>query len=149
MVLVQVVQQEGREVIPVDQTIFGPPTGNCWAACVASVMERPLWTVPNFVVKYSTGHGSYYQDFTDWVVSQGWAVVTCHAPIDVGFGFQAPRRTLTIATGLSPRAKNFLKYPEMQHCIVQEAGGRVVHDPHPSRDEIVGDPSMWEIMWKP
>lgn len=32
---------------PVAQTILKPPTGNCFAACVASILELPVATVPN------------------------------------------------------------------------------------------------------
>ena len=140
-------------MIPVDQTIFDPPTGNCFAACVASLMERPLWTVPNFVVRLSTHKvfgKDWYEKFGDWVCGEGWAVVTVHAPIDVGFGFRAPKGTLSIATGLSPRAGDFPDYPNMQHCVVQDAvTGTIVHDPHPSGAGIIGDPSCWEILWRP
>lgn len=30
---------------PVAQTRFGRPTGNCWAACIASILDLPLETV--------------------------------------------------------------------------------------------------------
>ena len=33
---------------PVDQTILTAPGGNCFAACVASILELPLADVPNF-----------------------------------------------------------------------------------------------------
>lgn len=33
---------------PVYQTIFGKPDGNCFAACIASILEMGLEDVPNF-----------------------------------------------------------------------------------------------------
>ena len=33
-------------MIPIDQTIVGSESGNCFAACIASVLEMPLETIP-------------------------------------------------------------------------------------------------------
>jgi hypothetical protein len=32
----------------VEQTILSPPDGNCFAACVASILELPIESVPNY-----------------------------------------------------------------------------------------------------
>lgn len=37
-------------MIKIPQTLYKPPSGNCLAACVASIFELPLWLVPNFIV---------------------------------------------------------------------------------------------------
>jgi hypothetical protein len=34
-------------MIEVEQTIMSPPDGNCFAACLASILELPLEVVPN------------------------------------------------------------------------------------------------------
>lgn len=34
-------------MIPVEQTIFTPPHGNCHAACIASILELPIEKVPS------------------------------------------------------------------------------------------------------
>jgi hypothetical protein len=46
---------------PVFQTKFGKPLGNCHAACLASIFEIELDSIPNF------GHRSdWYLKFIDW-----------------------------------------------------------------------------------
>lgn len=42
---------------PVDQTTFGFPGGNCFSACIASLLEMPLDDVPYFM------HGDWYDAF--------------------------------------------------------------------------------------
>jgi hypothetical protein len=34
-------------MVPIDQTITGPEDGNCFAACLASILELPIEQVPN------------------------------------------------------------------------------------------------------
>lgn len=34
-------------MIPVDQTTYGHTDGNCFSACVASILEIPIEEVPN------------------------------------------------------------------------------------------------------
>jgi hypothetical protein len=36
-------------MLPVDQTTFGHPGGNCFSACVASLLELPIEEVPYFM----------------------------------------------------------------------------------------------------
>ena len=36
-------------MIPVYQTIFTAETGDCYRACVASILEVPIKTLPNFM----------------------------------------------------------------------------------------------------
>ncbi len=102
-------------MIPVDQTAFGFPDGNCMSAAVASVLERPIETVPHF------GDVGWQQHLGDWlapggiipVVSEGW-------PDDYnGYG---------VGLGMGPRG--------LQHAVVVE-NGQLVHDPHYSRAGLV------------
>lgn len=135
---------------PVDQTILAPPSANCMAACVASVMARPLWTVPNFVIRYTTSPEDWYERFTEWVASEGWAIVTLQGEASgETWGFQTPKGLAVIATGPSPRAPSFPDWPDMQHSIVQDARtGKLLHDPHPSRAGLAGSPKCWELLWR-
>lgn len=115
-------------VIPVDQTGLGPG-GNCLSACVASVLEIPLAEVPNF-----------NDDPEDWAEA---LLAWCDArQIDVDFSteFPAPTGRHVILGGTSPR-----RHGRVGHAVVA-LDGVVVHDPHPSRAGIVGEPWDWILL---
>jgi len=107
---------------PVDQTVFGEPNGNCFAACVASILEIPLKGLPNF-------NGSEYgPDITAETQVNALrlflakfklsAIRLVFGDNDVGnIGF-------TIAGGPAARGLN--------HCCIYK-DGKLAHDPHPDR----------------
>jgi hypothetical protein len=70
-------------VKPVDQTTFGAPGGNCFSACVASLLEIPLSEVPYFM-----GDGpieqeyDWFNPFLAWLRERGWWAI----PLPVGNG---------------------------------------------------------------
>jgi len=104
-------------VIPVDQTRFGSPGGNCLAACVASLLELPLADVPQL------GPTTWLDDLGAWLLKRGLYPIC--------FKIDAPWRPtgLYILAGKSPRG-DFL------HAVVAR-GDEVVHDPHPSRAGVL------------
>lgn len=110
---------------PLHQTKFGTPEGNCIAACVASIMEKPLSEVPNFIMpKFEE-----WQDRLDeWLAQFGLSSVCVSS--------EAMPGAYSIACGVSPRDKS------IDHCVVWR-GGAMIHDPHPSGDGIVGEPHDW------
>lgn len=118
-------------MVPVDQTQFRSDGhhGNCFQASVASILELPLDSVPNF----AEVHGSYFmKGFRAWVAERGLGTVYLNGCATW------PGGAHSIATGKSPRG-NFL------HSVVW-FGRRIAHDPHPSRDGIVGDPHEFIIL---
>ena len=98
--------------------------GDCFAACIASVLEVDLSTLPNFVVWL--GH-----DHEWWARTQKYL----HDRFGVTLFFsESPERhwlpdyVLTIAAGPGPRGH--------RHCCVYDGTG-LVHDPHPSGDGLL------------
>jgi hypothetical protein len=60
----------------VDQTIFGTGKGNCFAACVASILELPIEEVPNFC----DAPGNWLVPFKAWLAERGlFAIIVEHA----------------------------------------------------------------------
>ena len=117
-------------VIPVDQTIFDNKKGNCFAACVASILEVPLVDVPNFCAL----KGDWYSPTQDWLVAnhgmslvnlkvENWAGGENWAEI-----FDYLRGCYCILNGKSPRG-------EWEHSVIVR-NGEIVHDPHPSKDGL-------------
>jgi hypothetical protein len=98
-------------VKPVTQTKF-PQRGNCFAACVATILEVDIIEVPAFEEV----------SLNPFIPAKRWL----H---EHGFDFhhstaEYPPPGYAIAVGESPRN------PDIQHAVVTLAG-QVVHDPHP------------------
>ncbi|ASX98777.1 hypothetical protein SEA_COLUCCI_108 [Arthrobacter phage Colucci] len=140
-------------MIPVDQTIFADPAsndgnaadgtpGNCFQACVASLLELPLEDVPHFIT---------HEDW--WEVTK--AFVSAHKPgwtiehFDTVFpAYQDPDHpeapTHVIGSGKSPRGDFY------HAAIVDAVTGELAHDPHPSRAGFLGEmDSMFALVAKP
>lgn len=105
---------------PVDQTLFGPENGNCWAACIASILELPIDEVPNFGIKKT-----WFPDTWNWLLERGYA--------SLYFGPGDARHVpycYHIVSGRSPRG-------DWGHAVVA-LGEKLVHDPHPDRTFLRG-----------
>lgn len=104
-------------MIPVNQTIFGPQ-GNCFAACIASILEVPLKEVPE------CNGGRFSQALMDWLRERGLGLVSTPTRGAFIYGY-------CILVARSQRTDGF-------HCVVLEDGD-VVHDPHPGRALGIGE----------
>ncbi len=114
----------------VKQTKFGFEEGNCFAACIASLLELPIEEVPNFCT-----NKEWQLETNRWLSKFG----LCFWDFTWGNGQQIDKPILCILTGPSPRDK------EKLHCVV----GKLVmdelnfltpyyiHDPHPSNDMLL------------
>lgn len=109
-------------MVPVDQTVLGFADGNCFAACLASLLEVPLNSIPDFAVASDAG---WFPRFRAWLVPQGWYPIC----FKVDDGWEPPG--LYILSGASPRGTD----PKHLHSVVAQGAG-VLHDPHPSRDGL-------------
>lgn len=67
---------------PVHQTNFQRGTGNCFAACLASILEMPLEEVPNFCHEGSDADGSTWLERTArWLEERGRGFVFLNYPV--------------------------------------------------------------------
>jgi len=115
-------------MVPVDQTIFEKGRGNCFAACLASILECEITDVQNFP------DGVAY----DWrrIINEWLAPLKLHY-IDMLLNGDG-RDELSafwgyhIISGISPRDN------KINHAVVG-FNGEIVFDPHPSRDGLIGD----------
>ena len=114
-------------MIPVQQTIFGrgpdfgESVGNCFAACIASILEIPLDDVPNFC-----NSQEWVADLRAWLRPWGLYYLDVRIPkkdADLLDGYH-------VISGTSPRG--------CQHSVVGYHG-KMVHDPHPSGDGVSGE----------
>lgn len=113
---------------PVDQTITTHPEGNCFPACLASILEIPLEEVP-----HAKGEGWQYY-YNQWLRPRGLALITVGLPADIQTMSPELRRYhmpgYTILAVQSPRY-------DCLHSVVC-LDGEIVHDPHPLRAMGVG-----------
>lgn len=114
----------------IDQDIFGDKLGNCFPACLATLLGLPLSEVPNFCTEHEIT--PWFPALIEWLKPRGYAPMANEFPGDPDPFLQwvetcAPNIPW-IANGKSPRG-------EFQHSVVY-IGSKMFHDPHPSRQGI-------------
>ena len=103
-----------------DQSILGrgpdfqEPEGDCFRACVASLLDLPLEDVPHFAT--FGVEGGWLLECRRWLKERGLTIIFTDEP--------PPAGCLAIASGPTPRGA--------EHAVVVR-GQELVHDPHPSR----------------
>ena len=113
-------------MIPVMQTSFGED-GNCFEACVASILEIPLEEVVKLNNK-GTINGKHWQVvFNEWLNKRGlWSFAAIfdgnHSITEI-----LEHAGYSIISGYSSRS--------LMHSTVW-LGSKMVHDPHPSGNGI-------------
>lgn len=116
---------------PVDQTRFGEHHGNCFAACLASILDMAIEDVPEMSCD------EQFEIMLAWLWERGLTAVELNFRPRAQFphvfsGFGLKGTGLAIASGKSPRG-NF------DHAVVVAVDHNIqqvqfIHDPHPSRD---------------
>jgi hypothetical protein len=110
----------------IKQSILDPENGDCFRACVCSILELDPATVPNFC-SYSVDQ--WWGRFIDWAKSSGYALYWgTYPPMHVEY---------YIVSGKSPR------YPNRLHSVVWH-NYEMVHDPHP---DGTGIKSITDYIW--
>lgn len=107
---------------PVNQTMFGKDDGNCFPACLASVLELSLYAVPHFCMAYSS---EWFQQTNKWLAKWHLGLIQIDAST-------APYILIScyhLMSGPSPRNG-------VQHSVVGQ-NGIMVHDPHPDRTGLL------------
>lgn len=109
---------------PVIQTKLHDPEngirGNCFRACLASILEIPIDDIPCFEDMMSV------EEPEIWVTAfANWLTPLKMDAYEVEVGKGETPRGYTIATGPSPR------YPDVLHSVVA-LDGKPFFDPHPS-----------------
>lgn len=121
-------------VIPVDQTKFGPIEGNCFTACVASLLELSLDDVPWFM---TPDDGRWLERLQAWCGTRGLAAKYWPAR---GWCDEDPeaRPFLGVPTGLAIMSGESPRNAGVFHAVIARAGA-LVHDPNPSRAGVLGE----------
>jgi hypothetical protein len=129
-------------MIPVMQTDLTREGGNCFSACLASMLEISIDEVPTF----KTDDAGYW-----WDKVQEWLATRGYFGIDVGLSGQPiqlsalPHGVVAILSGQS------FVYPDRHHSIIGQVirsekhpeiiMWKYLHDPNPSGKMIDGQPT--------
>ena len=124
-------------MIRTPQTEFGPRRGNCWSACLSSLLHVPLSEIPDFCARYHPDDGhdeaAWWRETQRWLHARGYELIE----LDLPDGWDTVRSwplqpDYWIATGRSPRH-------DCDHAVVAYRY-EIAWDPHPSGDGLDGDP---------
>jgi hypothetical protein len=111
-------------MIPIDQTITGP-RGNCFSACLASLLEIPIESVPLFLSEVGDRtRFDWASRLDEWL--ENFGLYALHFSAIPGSPNVMPA-VLHIMTGISPRGR--------PHAVIGK-GHQIVHDPHPDRSGL-------------
>jgi len=103
---------------PIMQTVTGKG-GNCFSACLASVLDLPLSEVPNFFEIAPDDRDDWWEAVRIWLRKRNLGVLPINA--DWNIVRSMPGAYLIVA-GMSPRGR--------LHSTIW-FNGEMVHDPHP------------------
>lgn len=125
-------------MIPVYQTmtVGNDGRGNCFNACVASILELPLRDVAQVLPDFK---GHYWGEWEDWFAARGLEINHVDR--------STPPKGFAIASGMGGRI-----YPEgharagqeIMHAVVV-FNGELVHDPFPGGKGIDRARYFWSI----
>lgn len=118
--------------------------GNCYAAAVASMLEVPITEVPNVEVFFHLDNGYWNEVMLTFLESKGWEL--CSDTMlqrfhpEFGFSFEGTDENGKIPQYYEYKDKYYLvsgKSPRGVHHICIYQNGKLVHDPHPSREGLI------------
>lgn len=117
--------------------------GDCWRACIASVLELPLKDVPHFeLLDIREGRRKELK----FLAKHGYTIYAIYGEGKMGNHpkMMSDENEYYFAIGSSPRY--FEKNKSVSHQVVCHKG-KIVHDPHPDKTNL-GSISHFEILLK-
>lgn len=118
-------------MIPICQTIFpceaDQMRGNCFQACMASILELPLEDVPHAMM-----HSDWMERVNIWLASRGLGMVMVNLNTEESYIHPLPAGMIVMIGGRT------MRHPSRLHSVVAKtkAGGIAwdyIHDPHPDK----------------
>lgn len=119
-------------MIPVMQTkvstIDGKSKGNCFEACIASLLEIPIEEVPRF---NDMGPIKWHIPFHNFLRDKGYQCYGTGRPTTHDLATYPGVDGYVIVSGKSPR-----EWVKDGHAVIYK-NGVLAHDPHPSKEGIL------------
>jgi len=101
----------------IDQTEFGE-TGNCFQACLATLLNLDIEKIPHFAKLYDDGN--WFGEVNKWLCQYGLNLMCFHYEKDASY----LKGCYHLLSGQSSRG--------LTHAVVGYEG-KIIHDPHPDR----------------
>lgn len=117
---------------PVEQTKIGME-GNCFSACVASILELPIEQVP----EYTEEAGGWFFRWQAWLKERGLRFRIIPHANQGQIGYEPP-------AGWAIMNVKSLTLPGELHSVVSFAG-EMKWNPHPERENGIGDAVDWYV----
>jgi hypothetical protein len=118
----------GSNPLPCCASLPTQRTGSdCFSACLSWLLKLPQDEVPDFTDPEDPNSGKFYHNVADFLNARGLRMMMIEWR-DLPAMLGGP----VIARGTSPREK--------AHAVLWDDDG-LMHDPHPSRDGLVGEPT--------
>lgn len=122
----------------VKQTKFGPVEGNCFAACIASLLEVPIEEVP-----IDPSPENWWNTAQDYLRHKNLFFLEVRIDVAKQYPLYAMNNVYCIFSGRSPR--KFKGHEMVNHCVVgmidtlpdQPVIFTPIHDPHPDNTFLV------------
>lgn len=119
-------------MIPITQTILynseNPEIkGNCFQACIASILEKKLEEVPHFVQLYENPI-DFERELQKWLMNIGFYIVNYDTYVRLESTELFENDIYYMVSGRSSRG--------IRHCCIG-LNTEIIFDPHPSRDGLV------------
>lgn len=112
--------------------------GNCWAACLASILELDIADVPEFDAGDPDDlDGTWARKTNRWLAQFGLAFLE-YPSLPPESYLAMGMSVYHIITGPSPRNSGM-------HAVVG-LNGKIVHDPHPSRAGLASGPWLHSVL---
>jgi|GEM_PF-827209 hypothetical protein len=134
-------EAEPKPMIPVYQELLHDPekeNGDCFRACVATLLGLTLEQVPHFCRKGNDGN--WFNEFQEWLKARGWTCFSVSSGDPDGwFMSVAMSDAVYLLAGPSPRFEGEL------HQVLAR-GGEIIHDPHPDNTGLLppAEGEYWE-----
>ena len=109
--------------------------GNCWAACIASLLELPIEEVPNVEVFFD--HETFWYDaMVTFLDLKGYSFKDSSNVFAMGLEIENYEHDkFYLVAGKSVRG--------VAHSVIYQ-NGKMVHDPHPTREGLLPN-TIFEI----
>lgn len=127
-------------MIPVAQTIFTAPKGDCFRACVASIFELPIDAVPHF---FETSAGDHMWTQEQWDAVRSFAERHDTEAHWVDPDTEQSEVAKLVESGLHYVAFGPSPSTPLGHCVVMHKG-EYVHDPSHGRF-LGGEPWLYVL----
>lgn len=120
-----------KTISKVYQTEFGEGNGNCWSACIASMLKMKLEDVPNFCLNVNT----WWKDTQEWMMNRGMFLIEMEINNDSLYVSDVPDGIHCIMSGKSPRG-------DFHHSVIGRHNKGTFYykfDPHPDGTFLDGE----------